>query len=209
MQISVTGKQLEVGDSLRGHIEQSLVAVVDKYFGNAIEAGVVLSREAHLVRADVAVHIGRGIQVRSHQASADAYAAFDVATEHLSKRLRRYKRRLRAHHGTRHQDGGYATVADQYVLAPDSDEMEVSPSAIAGEHPAADNPAGDNPAGDNPIVIAEQKTNIERLTVSEAVMRMDLADLSAMVFHNAAHGGLNVVYRRADGNIGWIDPGVV
>ena len=193
MQISVTGKQFEVGDSLRNHIEHALMAVVDKYFGNATEAGVVLSRDAHLVRADVAVHVGRGIQLRSHEAATNAYAAFDTAAEHLSKRLRRYKRRLRDHHTGKPRDERTPTVAQQYVLAPEPESEDDHSEAAAGE---------------NPIVIAEATTEIESLTVSEAVMRMDLADLPAMVFHNAAHGGLNVVYRRADGNIGWIDPGV-
>ncbi len=134
-----------------------------------------------------------GIRLRSHEAAADTYAAFDMATEHLSKRLRRYKRRLRDHHTGKPRDEPTATVAQQYVLAPE---------------PESEDDHSDAAAGENPIVIAEATTEIESLTVSEAVMRMDLADLSAMVFHNAAHGGLNVVYRRADGNIGWIDPGV-
>ena len=111
-----------------------------------------------------------------------------LAAAHLGKRLRRHKRRLRDHHKQREAAEG--TEARAYVLAP----------LHVGEE------AQQVPTGENPMVIAESTANIERLSVSEAVMRMDLADLPAMMFCNAGHGGLNVVYRRADGNIGWIDP---
>jgi ribosomal subunit interface protein len=191
MQIKISGHQLDVGDSLRAHINDSLEATVEKYFGQAIDASVVLSRERFTVRADVSIHIGRDIYVRAHESADDAYAAFDVAAAHLGKRLRRHKRRLRDHHAAR--ESAESARAQQYILAPyepvGEDEDE------AGEK------------GDHPVIIAEDQTTIERLTVSEAVMRMDLADVPAMVFRNAGNGGLNVVYRRSDGNVGWIDPG--
>lgn len=192
MQINISGHQLDVGDSLRGHINDALDAIVEKYFGEAIDAAVVLTRERFTVRADIAIHIGRDIYVRAHESADDAYAAFDVAAAHLGKRLRRHKRRLRDHHAAREQAEN--ARAQQYILAPYEpidDEQE----------------AGTSEAGDHPVIVAEDQTVIEKLTVSEAVMRMDLADLPAMVFRNAGNGGLNVVYRRADGNVGWIDPG--
>jgi ribosomal subunit interface protein len=191
MQINISGQQLDVGDALRAHISESLEATVEKYFGEAIDASVVLSRDRFLIRADVAIHIGRGIYVRAHESADDAYAAFDVATAHLGKRLRRYKRRLRDHHAAREQ--AESARAQQYILAPN--EPMADDDEVVGEH------------GDNPVIVAEDQTVIENLTVSEAVMRMDLADVPAMVFRNAGSGGLNVVYRRADGNVGWIDPG--
>lgn len=188
MKVSVSGKQLDVGDAFRTHIEQTLLAVVDKYFGNALDAHAVLSREAHLYRADVAVHVGRNILVQGH-AEADApYAAFDTAAERIGKRLRRYKRRLRAHH--KHQSQQAASLeAQQYILAaaPEDAEEELA-------------------NGDKPVVIAELTTAIDSMTVGEAVMRLDLAELPAMLFRNSAHGELNMVYRRPDGNIGWVDP---
>lgn len=190
MQVTVTGQQIDVGDALRTHIEDALQNTVDKYFGEAIEATVVLSREAFRLRADVSIHIGKGIFVRAHEQADDAYAAFDVAVAHLAKRLRRYKRRLRDHHNSREKVESVSVP--QYVLAPYAGEEE-------------DNAERGPESGDNPVIVAENQADIESLTVSEAVMRMDLADVPAMVFRNAGNGGLNVVYRRPDGNVGWID----
>lgn len=185
MQIFVTGQHLDIGDTLRGHIEDALTATVDKYFGDAIEATVVLSRESHQFRADISVHIIRGLHVRGHDVADDAYAAFDIAAAHLGKRLRRHKRRLRDHHATQRA----MQPAQQYVIAGYDGDGEPQEAV-----------------GDNPVIIAEDTTHIEELTVSEAVMRMDIADVPALMFRNAGSGGLNVVYRRADGNVGWIDP---
>jgi ribosomal subunit interface protein len=190
MQINISGQQLDVGEALRSHINDALEGIVEKYFGQAIDASVVLSRERFTVRADIAIHIGRDIYVRAHESADDAYAAFDVAAAHLGKRLRRHKRRLRDHHAAREQ--AESARAQQYILAP--------------YEPVDDESGGSNEAGDHPVIVAEAQTVIEKLTVSEAVMRMDLADLPAMVFRNAGNGELNVVYRRADGNVGWIDP---
>ncbi|MGE0254540.1 MAG: ribosome-associated translation inhibitor RaiA [Alphaproteobacteria bacterium] len=190
MQITVTGKQIDVGDSLRSHIGESLDGIVDKYFGTAIEAAVVMSREGHLFRADVAVHIARGIKVQGHDTADDAYTAFDIAAAHLAKRLRRHKRRLRDHNP---RGGGAATPAQQYVLAgPASEPVQATGAGAEG--------------GDAPVVIAEQSLAIDSMSVSEAVMRLDLEDSPALMFRNAGTGTLNVVYRRPDGNIGWIDP---
>lgn len=186
MQTTVTGHQIDIGAALRAHIEDSLDATVDKYFGDAVEATVVMSRESHQFRADISVHVFRGLHVRGHDVADDAYAAFDIASAHIGKRLRRHKRRLRDHHNSKRVVD--TLPAQQYVLAGyDADE-------------------GGEAAGDNPVIIAEDTTHIEELTVSEAVMRLDIADLPALMFRNAGSGGLNVVYRRADGNVGWIDP---
>ena len=190
MQISISGKKIDVGGALRTHISESLEASVGKYFGQAIDASVVLTRERFNIRADLAIHIGRGIYVRAHETADDAYAAFDVAAAHLGKRLRRHKRRLRNHHAAR--ENAETVRAQQYVLAP--------------YEPVDDEDESTETDSDHPVIIAEDQTVIESLTVSEAVMRMDLADAPAMVFRNAGNGGLNVVYRRADGNVGWIDP---
>src|SRR3546814_1099569 len=101
MQVTLTGQHIDVGNALRSHVEDVLAATIDKYFGEAIEANVVISREAFRLRADVSIHIGKGIFVRAHEEADDAYAAFDVAVAHLAKRLRRYKRRLRDYHNAR------------------------------------------------------------------------------------------------------------
>jgi ribosomal subunit interface protein len=188
MQVLVTGKQIDVGDSLRGHVAATTTAIVERYFDRAIEAHVVFCRERHLILSDISVHAGRGLLVQCHGESSDAYIAFDSAVERLDKQLRRYKRRLRNHHKPA-KDAGDAQAAIDYVLAPVPDE-EARP------------PADD----DQPLVIAEMRTVIPQLTVSEAVMRLDLADLPALMFRNSAHGNLSLVYRRRDGNVGWVDP---
>jgi ribosomal subunit interface protein len=189
MQVLVTGKQIDVGDSLRGHVAATTTAIVERYFDRAIEAHVVFCRERHLILSDISVHAGRGLLVQCHGESSDAYIAFDSAVERLDKQLRRYKRRLRNHHKPG-KDASDAQAAIDYVLAPVADE-EAKP------------PGGDD---DQPLVIAEMRTSIPQLSVSEAVMRLDLADLPALMFRNSAHGSLNLVYRRRDGNVGWVDP---
>jgi ribosomal subunit interface protein len=190
MQLSVNGKQLDIGDSLKDHIEREVPAIVGKYFANPTDADVTVSKEGATFRTDIAVHVGKGIMVQSHARSNDAYAAFDEAAEHMAKRLRRYKRRLRDHHRERSQKED-ALRAAQYVLAP---EEETAPHVDEHAEPA------------QPVIVAELQTQIESLSVGEAVMRMDLANLPAMMFRNSAHGGLNMVYVRTDGHIGWVDP---
>jgi ribosomal subunit interface protein len=190
MQVLVTGKQLDVGDSLRGHAEATIAAVVERYFERAIEAHVVFSRERHLILSDISVRAGRGLLVQCHGEASDPYVAFDGAAERLDKQLRRYKRRLRKHHKAA-KDGADLLPAIDYVLAPVAEEE--AKSAAASDDQA-------------PLIIAEMPTSIPRLSVSEAVMHLDLADLPALMFRNSAHGNLSLVYRRRDGNVGWVDP---
>lgn len=185
MDISIKGKRLDVGDALRSHVEDHLGAAVTKYFSRAHDANVTISREAHFFRADISVHPLRGVLVQGRSNADDAYAAFDSALEHIAKQLRRYKRRLNDKHKGRGPEE--SIPAQQYTLAPESGEDEL-------------------PEEGQPAIIAELPTEIATLSVSEAVMRMDLADTPALMFRNRANGGLNVVYRRPDGNIGWIDP---
>ncbi|MGH6932077.1 MAG: ribosome hibernation-promoting factor, HPF/YfiA family [Dongiaceae bacterium] len=184
MQLTVKGKHLDVGEAFRSHAADSLANLLGKYFGDAIEANVMLSREAHLYHAQISAHIGRGIDMHSHANADTPYAAFDLAADHLAKRLRRYKRRLRDHHRS---DVPVETGA-QYILAGEEGEPSVETSNGA------------------PAVVAEMATNIPTLSVSEAVMRFDLQNSPAMMFRNRAHGELNMIYRRADGTIGWVDP---
>ena len=185
MNVIVKGQHIDVGDALRQHVGESLTSVFEKYFGDAIDVTVTFSREGHLLRSSVSAHVGRGIVAQSHASADQAYAAFDLAAERLSKRLRRHKRRLRDHHKVPLE----TRPAEHYVLA------------------AEEPPGGAAEAADGqPAVIAEMKTDIPVLTVSEAVMRLDLEDSGALMFVNRAHGGLNMVYRRPDGNVGWVDP---
>ncbi len=187
MQVIINGKHMDVGDSLRAHIEEKIQSGVQKYFDSAIDAKVVVSKEGHGFRTDSSVHVGTGIKVQGHSESDDVYASVDGSIEKIAKRLRRYKRRLRDHHKTR---GDRSIAAPLYVLAAESEDA------------TADEP--DN--GDAPVIVAEELTQIESLTVGEAVMRMTLAEEPVLFFHDRAHGRLNAVFQRRDGNIGWIDP---
>jgi ribosomal subunit interface protein len=199
MQLSVTGKQTEIGEALRRHVDGSLGSILEKYFKTAIEAHVIISKEAHLSRAEISIHIGRGIVVNARAAASEAYLAFDAAAERLAKQLRRYKRRLRDHHAKGREPADVSERAMDYVLAPVQEE-EAEAAAAEREETESD---GANGA---PAVIAEMSTELPSLTVGEAAMRMDLAEAPVLLFRNRSHGELNLVYRRSDGNIGWIDP---
>lgn len=210
MQLTVKGKQMDVGDALRQYVQESLDTIVGKYFNKPIEATVVFSREAHLYKSQISVHVGRGILLQGQAEAGEPYPAFDGAAERIAKRLRRHKRRLKDHKNT---EGGNGELPPQlkarYTILP----AEMGPEAEEDDdHAEAMVPspqpqqAGDTEDDHKPLVIAEMPTHIASMTVSEAVMRMDLADLSAILFHNKAHGRLNMVYRRSDGNLGWIDP---
>ncbi len=189
MQVSVQGRQVDVGDAFREHIEAALTDILDKYFGDAIEATVTISREAHLFKAVISAHIGHGVDAIGSGEADQPYPAFDKAAEHLAKRLRRHKRRLRDH--SRKMEQRESMIAQQYILAGESPEEEPE-SETGGE--------------EMPLVVAEMTTEIPTLTVSQAVMRMDLSDVPALLFRNSGNGGINMVYRRSDENIGWIDP---
>lgn len=190
MQISVSGKGVEVGESLRSHVAAQIEEHVSKYIDRVTTVQVVVSREAHNFRVDITGNLGThsGLVVRGRGESADVYAAFDDSLEKVAKQLRRYKRKITNHHS--HQPEPSADLARvkgvKYVLPPETGEHE-----------------DDKHSG---LVIAEAPTEIGTMTVSEAVMKMDLQDVPALMFINSAHGRLNVVYRRVDGNISWVDP---
>lgn len=193
MQIHVSGKQVDVGEALRTYVEQRLSNGVSKYLDRVTQCDVVISREAHMFRADIVLNPGTHSQlmVKGRAEAVDVHAAFDAAADKIEKQLRRYKRRLTDHHKYNHLEveplGEAQSRATKYVLAFRPEEEETN-------HEEA------------PLIIAEKPTTVESLTVSEAVMRMDLADLPALMFVNKANGRLNTVYRRADGNISWVDP---
>ncbi len=186
MQINVSGKGVEVGESLRSHIESQVAEHVTKYIDRISNMNAVVSREAHLFRVDITGNLGThaGMVTRSRGESDDVYAAFDLALDKMSKQLRRYKRKITNHH--KNAGESLAVRGKKYVISPQAGEED-----------------DDKSAG---LVIAEKPTDIETMTVSQAVMKMDLQELPAVMFFNSAHGRLNVVYRRADGNISWVDP---
>ncbi len=188
MQITVSGKQVDLSDALRTRVSDHLDVISSKYFDHALEAHVTFSRARSFFICDINVHAGRGLTLRGEGEAADANTAFDDAAEHIAKRLRRYRRRMNEH-ARDSANRERPEAARQYIL---QQETESASDGANGETHAT--------------VIAEQATEISPLSVSEAVMRMDLADQPVLMFRNTATGQLNVVYRRSDGNIGWIDP---
>jgi ribosomal subunit interface protein len=188
MQVIVSGKQVDVGESLRDYIEEKTRAGVEKYIDRINTIKVVLSKEGYAFRVDISGNIGThaGLTLKSRTEGTDPYATFDLAIEKVEKQLRRYKRQLTDHHNGRGD-------------APDMEAMESRHYVISTEEQEAEEP-------DNPLIIAENTTQIERLTVSDAVMRLDLGELPALLFINDANERLNVIYRRGDGNIAWVDP---
>ncbi len=193
MQIAIQGKGLDIGDSLRTRAEQGLQETTGKYFSDAVEGRARFSRRKNAFRADLSVHIGHDILVQSHGEVDDPYAAFETALERMDKRLRRYHRRLHSHRRRAPVKSGL--VAQQYVLEPLQEEPETENQ--------------DEGAADSPVIVAEMSTEVTDLSVSEAVMRMDLSDQPALLFRNSANGRINMVYQRSDGHIGWIDPDAI
>ncbi|VBB69771.1 Ribosomal subunit interface protein [invertebrate metagenome] len=183
MQITIKGKHIAVGDALRSHAEQSLHLLVSKFFDKAIDATVVLSREAHNFRVDITVHPFRGVTVKGSGVASEAYAAFDAATNRIERQLRRYKGRF-----FDHKTKGEVVAAQYAIIAAQEEDNE------------------DSPVEHTPIIIAEMSAEVPVCSVSGAVMRLDLANATAVLFRNSVHGRLNMVYRRPDGNIGWVDP---
>ena len=188
MQVSISGIRVDVGEAFKTHVNTALTALNDKHGVDPIDVKVQLSKEAHQFRSDVVSHLGAGVVMRSHCLAIDPHTSFDGAMDNLAKRLRRHKGRLAAyhkHHGTRRNK----QMVPYYVIQP-GDTAEGSPI----QEDAA------------PPIIAEIKAEIPTITVSDAVMKLDLSQEPAMMFYNKSHGGLNMVYHRSDGNIGWVDP---
>jgi ribosomal subunit interface protein len=193
MQVQVTGKHIDVGDALRSRITDELSNSIGKYFDRGGAADVVVMQDGHDIRIDCRVRLDSGQFLESHGQAADAHSAFNVALEKIDTRVRRYKRRLKNHKGRgAPKDSQIAAV---YVLRAPEDEID----GWDHEESLAEEP----PTG---VVIAETETEIKTMTVGMAVLELDLTQAQTIVFRNAAHGGLSVVYRRPDGNIGWIDP---
>ena len=187
MRIQVSGKQMDIGDALRTHVEDRLNEAVGKYFDRPVDAHVIFCKDRHEYIADSSVHLPTGMTVQATARADEIYASFEGAVDRMEKQLRRYKRRLRDHHRDR-QAPIEATGAPSYILAAGSEEPDEEPETL------------------QPVIVAEMETRVPLLSVGEAVMQMELAGAHLLVFRNTAHGGVNVVHRRDDGNIGWIDP---
>ena len=196
MQLTVQGKQIDVGDALRTHVSDKLEDINSKYFNHASFATVTFSKEGHghpLIKAHISIKVGKNIMVIADDQNNDPYNAFDSAADKVAKQLRRYKKKLRDHH-------------QRQVQTPESEILKARDYTLAIEPEENDEQDNEEAGSDEPLIIAEMTKDIEKLAVSDAVMRLDLSGENALVFRNAKNDGLNVVYRRSDGNIGWIDP---
>ncbi len=189
MDVQITGKGIDLGSALQTHVEDRIASSVHKYFERSAEAQVTFAREGSSIKCEATTHLASGVFLSVHGDAHDAYGAFDDALEKLEKRVRRYKRRLKNHHaGTKEPLPAESTPS--YVLKPLEADEE-------GDEPITEDPT--------PVVIAESTTRLREMTVGAAVLQLDLADEPVFVFKNAAHGNVNVVYKRSDGNIGWLD----
>jgi len=195
MQIQVAGKHVDVGAALRDRITDELSSGIGKFFDRGGDADVIVSRQGHGFRVDCLVNLASGQRLQSHGTGGDAHLAFSDALAKIEARVRRYKRRLKDHSVAATAKMAQTTALYTTIQWPDdADDLEewLDDSEMDGP-PSA-------------MIIAENDTQVKTLTVSGAVMELDLTESQTIVFRNAAHGGLSVVYRRSDGNIGWIDP---
>ncbi|MBX9825834.1 MAG: ribosome-associated translation inhibitor RaiA [Xanthobacteraceae bacterium] len=188
MPFRVSGKNIEVGEALRERISARVLEALGKYFDGGFSGHVTVGKEAFGFNTECVVHLDSGIVLRADSMAADAYLSADQAAEKLEKRLRRYHGRLKDHANGRNNNHAADATARDYVIA--------APGQEDGEEVTAF----------NPVIIAEATTSLKRLSVSEAVMQLDMTGAPVMVFRHASHGRVNLVYRRSDGNIGWIDP---
>ncbi len=187
MRYQISGKQIDVGEALQTHVKNELGAIVEKYAERPTDAHIIFSKSGHEHVCEAIVHLSTGLTAQAKAHEPEIYAAFDACGEKMEKQLRRYKRRLKDHHKDRAQPVELFG-ASSYILASETHQEESEPDNL------------------KPVIVAEMETKIQSLSVGEAVMQMELAGAPVLVFRNEGKDGLNVVYRREDGNIGWIDP---
>ena len=193
MSFRVSGKNIEVGEALRERISARVLEALEKYFNGGFSGHATVGKEAFGFHTECVVHLDSGIVLRADSMAADAYLSADQAAENLEKRLRRYHRRLKDYHGNGRGNG----------RVPDDIPVIDAPSYVIA---APEHDSDDEEIAFNPVIIAESTTVLKRLSVSEAVTELDMTGVSVIVFRHANHGRVNLVYRRADGNVGWIDP---
>ncbi len=205
MQIKVSGKNLDIGTAFQQHVETRLHEIAEKYFNGITSAHVVVEKQRHNFTVEIVMHLTTGLVMQARGQADEVYAAFDQAHERMEKRLRRYKRKLKSH--VRHRGRKPITrhAAPSFVLAPEP-EVEVM-DAAAAEAVAEAVPEAAEETELAPTVVAEAEEHIAEMTAGEAVMQLELQERPFLIFRNAAHGGINVVYMRDDGHVAWVDPG--
>lgn len=187
MRYQISGRQIDIGEALQTHVKTELGAVIEKYAGRPTDASVVFSKSGYEFVCESVVHLSTGLTAQAKGTATEIYAAFDSCSSKMEKQLRRYKRRLKDHHKERSQPVELS-AAGSYILASSNEMDDIEPENVTA------------------MIVAEMETKIQSLSVGEAVMQMELSDAPLLVFRNERHSGVNVVYRREDGNIGWIDP---
>jgi len=183
MGLRVSGKNMDIGQALRETAEARIAEAIDKYFDGGFSGHVTMAKEGAGFHTECVIHLDTGVELQAKGESNDPHQSFESAASRLEKRLRRYKRRLKGHN----RREASSIAATSYVIAPFHEEEEVEPDYA-------------------PTIVAEEATHLPEMSVADAVVELDLGETGAVVFRNAGHGGINVVYRRRDGNIGWIDP---
>lgn len=190
MDIRVSGHQVDTGDALRAHVDDRLQALADKHFSRSISAHVTFGHGPHaMFTCDIVAHVMQGVILKGSGQGSEAHPAFDQAAERIETQLRRYMRRLKSKHGANGvaQPGEISADAGYTVFAADAEETEEL-------------------ASDSPLIVAETRVDVPQASVSDAVMMLDLRNTNALLFKNLGTGAFNMVYRRGDGTIGWVEP---
>jgi ribosomal subunit interface protein len=190
MPFRISGKNIDVGEALRDRINARIVETLSKYFNGGYSGHLTVGKDGFGFRTECVIHLDSGIMLQADAMAGDAYASADQVAVRIEKRLRRYKNRLKDHQAARSNGAQMRETIDapSYVIATPEHEDD----AEIGEF--------------NPVIIAESTTSLKQLSVSEAVMELDFSGAPVVVFRHAGHGRVNLVYRRADGHIGWVDP---
>lgn len=192
MDLRVSGKNFSLGEAMRQHVTDRIGSAVEKYFDGNVAGHVVVDHEGSGYRTDCTLHLASGVTLQAEGSAMEPYVSFEQAADRLEKRLRRYKRRLKDHHngasnGHAGRNEGAETMAT-YVLESPADDVEIEEGEFS------------------PVVVAEKTAKLRRISVSDAVLDLDMTGASVLVFRNAGTDRVNIVYRRSDGNIGWLDP---
>ncbi|GAC1335196.1 MAG: ribosome-associated translation inhibitor RaiA [Beijerinckiaceae bacterium] len=186
MPLRISGKNLDIGEALRQHVNERLESATSKYFDGSVNGHVVITPEGSGYHSDCTLHLASGVTLQVDGRAREPYASFDQAADRIEKRLRRYKRRLKDHHyGNGNATAAAGDAVANYVLAPPGEAEAES---------------------FNPSVIVETTSQLPRMAVATAVLELDMSDAPVLVFRHISSARINIVYRRSDGNIGWIDP---
>ena len=203
MQIKVSGKNLDIGTAFQEHVESRLHDIAEKYFNGVTSAMVVVEKQRSTFTAEIVMHLTTGLVMQAKGQAGEVYAAFDQALERMEKRLRRYKRKLKSHVRHRGQKPIARHAAPSFVVAPEPEMAQAAEATALAEPEPAQAPEEELA----PTVVAETQEHIAEMTPGEAVMQLELQERPFLLFRNAAHGGINVVYMRDDGHVAWVDPG--